>query len=74
MNEENTNPKAAFVGRLKNLATNKGVQFTMVAVATAVLTHKLTLTRAFTFDQMNVILANEDLTKALIGVVESVKE
>ena len=68
--ESHTDPKKTFTGRIVSLAKNDFVQMSalMVAVATvsAGLAREITLRQAFTFEQMDYILKDKDLQKALI--------
>lgn len=68
--EQHNESKKNFTGRLVKLAKNDIVQMTalMVAVAavSAGLAREITLRQAFTFEQMDYILKDKDLQKALI--------
>jgi hypothetical protein len=68
--ESHTEPKKTFAGRIVSFAKNDIVQMTALMAATAVvsagLAREITLRQAFTFDQMDYILKDEDLQKALI--------
>lgn len=68
--ESHTEPKKTFAGRIVNLAKNDIVQMTAlmaaVAVVSAGLSREITLRQAFTFEQMDYILKDKDLQKALI--------
>lgn len=68
--EQQTSPKKTFAGRIVNLAKNDIVQMTALMVATAAvaagLAREITLRQAFTFEQMDYILKDKDLQKALI--------
>ena len=68
--EQQTSPKKNFTSRIVRLAKNDVVQMTAlmtaVAVVSAGLSREITLRQAFTFEQMDYILKDQDLQKALI--------
>lgn len=68
--ESHTEPKKTFIGRIVKLAQNDFVQMSalMVAIAavSAGLAREITLRQAFTFEQMDYILKDKELQKALI--------
>lgn len=68
--EQHNEPKKTFAGRIVSFAKNDIVQMTALMAATAVvsagLAREITLRQAFTFEQMDYILKDKDLQKALI--------
>ena len=73
MENEDTDISGIDRGRIAQFVSNRKVQIGAAVITTAVVTRKVTLMRAFTFSQLTTILKNEELTKALIVMVDEVK-
>lgn len=79
MNDDNSNLDGTGIkNRIARIVGNRkvqmGVAVVTTAATTAVLTRKLTLSKAFTFPQMATILKDENLTEALTDLANAATE
>lgn len=79
MNNENSNLEGTGIkNKIARIVGNRkvqmGVAVVTTAATTAVLTRKLTLSKAFTFPQMTDILKDEELTQSLIDAANAKAE